>query len=79
MCKLTTAVSCTLAISLVVSSFAVRGADSATPSDTEIIASAMKAAPAKVGANATVIAMGADGKRKQAGATLVVPDSAAKK
>jgi hypothetical protein len=54
-----------LAVALAGASFSVTAADAgAAPSDQDMIASAMKAAPAKVAEHATIVAAEADGKMR---------------
>jgi hypothetical protein len=60
---------------------AAKAAPKAPPTDAQLIASAMRAAPAKIGAKATIVAMGADGKmrtlRQGTNGFTCMPDSPA--
>ena len=63
MCKHMSTLGALAAIALAGLAQAEEMADGAAMTDEAMIASAMAAAPAKVGANAAIVAMGADGKR----------------
>lgn len=69
----------TIAAAMLVAICSAQAANAKTPSDAQMIASAMKAAPARVAKDATIVAMGADGKmrtlRKGSNAFTCMPDN----
>ncbi len=69
----------TIAAAILVAIGSAQAADAKTPSDAQMIASAMHAAPARVAKDATIIAMGADGKmrtlRQGSNAFTCMPDN----
>lgn len=71
----------TVIAAMLVAATAVPAAGKDPPSDAHMIASAMKAAPTRVAKDATIVAMGADGKmrtlRKGSNAFTCMPDSPA--
>jgi hypothetical protein len=68
-----------IAAAILVALGSAQAADAKTPSDAQLIASAMRAAPARVARDATVIAIGADGKmrtlRQGSNAFTCMPDN----
>ncbi len=71
----------TVAATLLVAAGSVQAANKAMPSDAQMIASAMRAAPASIAKGATIVAMDATGKlrtlRKGSNAFTCMPDSPA--
>lgn len=71
----------TVATTMLAGAGGVLAADKKVPTDVQLIASAMRAAPAHVARNATIVAMGADGNmrtlRKGSNAFTCMPDSPA--
>lgn len=69
----------TVAATLLVAMGGAQAANKAMPSDAQMIASAMRAAPARVAKDATIVAVDADGKmrtlRKGSNAFTCMPDS----
>ena len=69
----------TIAAALLVAIGGAQAASAKTPSDASLIASAMHAAPARVAKDATIVAMGADGKmrtlRQGSNAFTCMPDN----
>jgi hypothetical protein len=69
----------TVAAAILVAIGAAQAADARTPGDAQLIASAMHAAPARVAKDATIIAMGTDGKmrtlRQGSNAFTCMPDN----